>query len=164
MCIMTRLITFQIKDVFVIEILVWGMGAVLILATVLVHFEIMMFISDRLVPWAHGFLRGRHIFIAIVGALLLGHIVEIWLWAIAFMLGFHFPELGTVRGQMDGGFNGYLHLSAVNFTSVGDSSISVDGALRYLIGCETLAGLMMITWSASFTYLKMEDVWKKKKG
>lgn len=143
-----------------IDILIWALGGVLILVTVLVHFETMMLISDRLVPWAHRYMRGRHVIIAIVGALLVGHIVEIWMWAFAFLAGSQLSVLGTFSGKVDQGFNDLLYFSAVNYTSLGDNSIVLSGALRYLTGCETLAGLMMTTWSASFTYLKMEDVWK----
>ena len=33
------------------------------------------------------------------------------------------------------------------------------GGLRLMAGIETVTGLMMIGWSASFTYLTMEKFW-----
>ncbi len=37
--------------------------------------------------------------------------------------------------------------------------LGVIGALRYLTGVESLAGLLLITWSASFLYIEMVRYW-----
>jgi len=38
--------------------------------------------------------------------------------------------------------------------------VGVIGALRYLTGIESLAGLLLITWSASFLYIEMVRYWE----
>ena len=45
------------------------------------------------------------------------------------------------------------------YTSVGFGDILPQGHLRLIAGVEGLAGLLMIGWSASFTYLMMEKLW-----
>ena len=37
--------------------------------------------------------------------------------------------------------------------------LGVIGALRYLTGIESVAGLLLITWSASFPYIEMARYW-----
>jgi len=49
---------------------------------------------------------------------------------------------------------------AVNYTSLGYGDIHPIGSMRAVAVTEALTGLMMIGWSASFTYLKMEQIWQ----
>jgi hypothetical protein len=65
-----------------------------------------------------------------------------------------------LRGEFDGDLHAFLYYSAANYTAVGNSNIHPFGPIRSIIVSETLAGLMMIAWSASFTYLKMEEIWR----
>ena len=46
-----------------------------------------------------------------------------------------------------------------NYTTVGWGDLSSIGPLRILAGAEALLGFMLITWSASFTYLVMARTW-----
>jgi hypothetical protein len=34
--------------------------------------------------------------------------------------------------------------------------------VRFLTGTESLSGFILITWSASFLYLEMEQFWRKR--
>jgi len=45
------------------------------------------------------------------------------------------------------------------FTTVGFGDLVPTGAIRVLSAAEGLAGLAMITWSASFTFLAMQRLW-----
>jgi len=141
------------------NLLAWTIAGILMLVTVLMHYETMLLVSDRLLPWARRRFRGRRVMMASTGALMIGHIVEIWLFAIVIMTLLQWPAFGHLSGDFDGGFNGYLYFSAVSYTSLGDNNIRPEGAIRALAATETLTGLMMIAWSASFTYLKMEEIW-----
>ena len=47
----------------------------------------------------------------------------------------------------------------VSYTTLGIGDIYPLEGLRLMTGVESLAGLLMITWSASFTYLTMEKYW-----
>ena len=45
------------------------------------------------------------------------------------------------------------------YTSLGLGDIHPTGPMRLLVGLEALAGLMLIGWSSSFTYLSMRRFW-----
>jgi hypothetical protein len=46
------------------------------------------------------------------------------------------------------------------FTTLGTGDLVVSGPLRLIAGVESLNGLVLIGWSASFTYLSMEKFWE----
>jgi hypothetical protein len=53
-----------------------------------------------------------------------------------------------------------IYFSAITFTTVGFGDLSPVGPIRFLSGTEALTGFVLITWSASFTYLEMERFWR----
>jgi Ion channel len=52
-----------------------------------------------------------------------------------------------------------LYFSVETFTSTGFGDILPSGPVRMVAGAEALNGLLLIGWSASFTYLAMERFW-----
>lgn len=52
-----------------------------------------------------------------------------------------------------------MYFSAENFTSLGFGDLTPVGPVRLLVGIEALNGLLLIAWSASFTYLAMQKFW-----
>ena len=52
-----------------------------------------------------------------------------------------------------------LYFSLVTYTSLGYGDIAPLGPARLLAGIESLIGLGLIAWSASFTYLEMQHHW-----
>ena len=134
-------------------------GALALLA-ILIHYEVMLLTSDRLIPWGLRHAQGRRTVMVALIVLMLGHIAEIWMFAGAFLVLHNFPGFGGFQGQIDGDFSDYLYFSATNYTSLGFGDIIPTGSIRTLAVSETLTGLLMIAWSASFTYLKMEQIWQ----
>ncbi len=55
-----------------------------------------------------------------------------------------------------------LHFAAQTFTSLGFGDLHPAPAPWPLAGVETLNGLLLIAWSASFTCLSMERYWKER--
>ncbi len=47
------------------------------------------------------------------------------------------------------------------YTTVGFGDLVPAGALRMVSSTEALSGLALITWSASFTFLQMQRIWRK---
>ena len=45
------------------------------------------------------------------------------------------------------------------FTTLGLGDVRPTGAMRILTGAEALLGLSLITWSASFAFLRMQRDW-----
>jgi voltage-gated potassium channel Kch len=95
---------------------------------------------------------------AILGALG-SHLVQIFVFALAFFILHHTLKLGLIGGRFDDSFATYLYFSAETYTSLGFGDIFPAGDIRILAGVEALTGLLMISWSASFSYLEMRRYW-----
>ena len=52
-----------------------------------------------------------------------------------------------------------LYFSFSTYTSLGYGDIVALGDSRLLAGIESLIGLLLIAWTASFTYLEMREHW-----
>ena len=131
-------------------------SAGLIFATVLVHYEVMRYTSVLVTRLS---LRPRQLILVIIAALFFAHTMEVWLHAYAFYLVTNHFGLGGFVGQFAGEFRDYLYFSSVTYTSLGLGGVYPVGDLRLMAGVESLAGLLMIAWSASFTYIYMEKFW-----
>ena len=46
----------------------------------------------------------------------------------------------------------YTYLSAIAFSTVGFGDLDVTGPMRLVVGAQSMAGFMIITWSATFIY------------
>ncbi len=87
------------------------------------------------------------------------HIAEIWIFGFGYTLLLLGPAFGQAHG-LDGGVLDYVYISAMTFTTVGTADAYLSGPIRFLAGTEALTGLVLITWSASFTFLEMERFWR----
>jgi hypothetical protein len=96
--------------------------------------------------------------VVIFGAFV-AHVVEIALYAVALFALIHFPSEGTLAGEKAITFLECVYFSAETYTSLGLGDIAPLGPVRLLAGVEALNGLVLIAWSASFTYLSMEKFW-----
>ena len=92
---------------------------------------------------------------------LIGHVVEIWIFALAY----YFMNQSDGWGKLVGNFNGGLmdcgYYSFTVFCTLGLGDIEPIGHIRYLTGIESLTGLVLITWSASFLYFEMQKHWTR---
>ena len=52
-----------------------------------------------------------------------------------------------------------MYYSIVTYTSLGLGDVYPVGHIRFITGIEVLNGLMLITWSASFTFIAMKRLW-----
>jgi len=132
--------------------------AVVILAmiVVLIHYEILR-LASNLLPRLTIPTRTR--IVVVIGMAMLAHVVEIILYAIAYLVMAEHWNLGTIVGHPIDPFYDYLYYSLVTYTTLGIGDYYPLGNLRILSGSEALVGLLMITWSASFTYLAMQKFW-----
>lgn len=130
---------------------------VMVVITVLVHYEALRLISDRLIPRLRTHPRNEMIYVIL--AVFLAHTLEVVLFAICYhQLVTH--GVGGFHGAVAGDLTDYLYYSIVSYTSLGLGDVYPSGGLRLLSGIEALVGLLMIGWSASFTYLSMERLWR----
>jgi len=123
---------------------------------VLLHVEALNFLSNVLPrPRQH-----RWVLVVNVLGLLLAHVIEIWIFGLGIYLLVVVLGLGEISGMTDGLFD-CVYFSAMVYTTVGFGDLVPEGPLRLLAGTEALTGLALITWSASFTFLLMERVWRR---
>jgi hypothetical protein len=129
----------------------------LIAACVVAHYEALRLMNDAL-PGVAVVRQRQKVLLAIFGALG-SHLAQISLFAVAFYVLHHTFGLGLIGGQFDDRFAAYLYFSAETYTSLGFGDIYPTGEIRILAGAEALTGLLMISWSASFSYLEMRRFW-----
>jgi hypothetical protein len=146
-----------------IDIFAWIVAFIAVGVTVSIHYQMMLLTSDRILPWAQHQWPGRRAMIICIGSLFLGHILEIWFYAIAISVLLHIDGFGSLTGAFDSDLHAFVYFSAASYTAIGNGDVHQHGPIRSVIVSETLTGLMMIAWSASFTYLKMEQIWQRHK-
>jgi len=143
----------------------WAANAVVVCATlaalvacVLLHYEGLVVAQRRIgLPHRHMRLRVLHA----VSMVIVLHVLEIWLFGMAFWLVLRWPECGSIGGTDAVHFLDHIYLSAMSFTTVGFGDVTPVGPIRFMAATEALAGLVLITWSASFMYLEMEQYWRE---
>lgn len=135
-------------------ILAWIVAGFLVLATVMVHYEAL-----RLLDWTvqHLELHRLRVVVVVLGCFC-AHIIEVVIFAVGLYVSAASLGLGLIEGVVGDGFRDYLYLSIVSYTSLGLGDIYPTSHLRLLVGIEALIGLMMITWSATFTFLEMKSL------
>jgi len=131
-------------------------STVLVLAVVLIHYEVLRYTS-RLLPRLT--IPPRPRILVVIVAAFFAHTLEVWLYALAYYFFVHHFDMGSLGGVTQHRFIDYLYFSTSTYTSLGYGDIYPLGGLRFMAGIEAVAGLMMIGWSASFTYLAMEKFW-----
>ncbi len=127
-------------------------------ATVLLHYEGLAAMSARLARRSTQ--RRRKVLYAITAILFL-HIVEIWIFGLTCWLLLLWPACGHIAGSANVHLFDAVYLSAVTYSTVGFGDLAPVGVVRFLIGTESLVGFVLITWSASFTYLEMAHFWDR---
>ena len=131
-------------------------STLLVVLCILIHYEVLRLTSDHLAELP---VSPRARILVVVIACFAAHTFEVWLYGVAYYLSIETFALGGFGGQPAGGFEDSLYFSAVTYTSLGLGDYYPTRGLRLIAGVEALNGLMMIAWSASFTYLAMEKYW-----
>lgn len=122
---------------------------------VLIHYEALHLLQRRtLVPGNHRWL----ILGSVLGALI-AHVVEIYIFGGGYWLAVQLLEHGELVPEPRDAFD-YVYYSAMVYTTVGFGDVVPQGPLRLITGTEALIGLALITWTASFSYLQMQRVWR----
>jgi hypothetical protein len=124
-----------------------------------IHYECFRLLSAR-VPRLRVQERWRMILV-ITGAIT-AHLVEIGVFAAGMAFLHQLPVswgVGELKGAIPGYAPDYLYCSAMSYTTLGFEQITPVGDIRFLIGIEALTGVVLVAWSASFTYLQMSQFW-----
>ena len=73
------------------------------------------------------------------------------------------PATGHIAGAVPTSMFDHVYFSASVFTTVGFGDLAPSGPIRFMTGTEAIAGFVLLGWSASFTYLEMEHLWRKRR-
>jgi len=128
----------------------------LVAATFFFHYRCLLWLGESVPRLSSQSQAGV---LMIILALFCAHIVEIALYALGYAGLVEFLELGSFNGGSIDEPLDYLYYSGVMFTSLGIGDIYPDGHIRFVTFIEALNGLMLVTWSASFTFLAMGRLW-----
>ena len=137
----------------------WGIvlaTAAIIALVVGLHYEVLR-ASIRFLPTLS---RRRRRVVILIFVILFTHAVEIWIFAFGYHFLLHFDAFGTIIGSVDiVTMIDHAYFSGMVYTTVGFGDLVPHGPIRFMAGMEALTGLVMITWSASFTFLEMQRDW-----
>jgi hypothetical protein len=125
-------------------------------ATVLLHYELLQFAAT--LPSRLTF-PTRPRMLVVIGIVLAAHTLEAALYALAYYLMQTHLQLGSLDGHVEGGMLDFVYFSIATYTTLGIGDLHPSGGMRIVAGIESLNGLVLIGWSASFTYLTMEEFW-----
>ena len=134
-------------------------GLITIVAVALaigLHFSALLTITKLL---AH--FRGTHpgtIVLALFLAVL-AHLTEILIFAVAWQIMFH---MQLITFSIDSpSFIDIIYFSGTTYTTIGYGDIVMIGDGRLMSVVEGVMGLVLIAWTASFTYYEMNRKWIK---
>jgi len=130
---------------------------ILMAACVLVNYEALR-LTQSLIPRLR--IRPHSRILLILFAVFTVHLCCIALYAGCYYVMSETLGLGTLHGEFRGEALDYLYFSATNYTTLGIGDVFAHGPIRLVAGTEPLTGLVLIAWSASFTYLHMERFWE----
>jgi len=144
----------------------WQANFVVVCATtlavslaIIVHYEGLALISNWLAKRRE--LHSRRKVLYSIFSVLALHVTEIWIFGVTVWLALQYPETGFIKGANPLHLLDAVYLSAVTYTTVGFGDLVPVGPIRFIAGTISLTGFVLITWSASFTYLEMERYWRK---
>lgn len=97
----------------------------------------------------------RGVVVAVLGVTVL-HMVQIIGWGLLFWVAAQWPAAGVIDEEQSASLLDAIYVSGLNYSTLGlGGDLEPAGALRVLVAMESLVGLLMITWSASFTYFHL---------
>jgi hypothetical protein len=133
-------------------LLAFLINSLLITIAVTIHYEVLRLLSVTIPK-----LQIKHRLRVIVGVFgtICAHVIEIWMFGLAFYLLTQYGDFGSLGGNFDGSLIDSVYFSFTKYTTVGYGDIEPFGALRFLTGVESLTGLSLITWSATFMFIEM---------
>jgi hypothetical protein len=134
--------------------------ALALTATVLLHYELLRFAAG--LPERLTFPTRSRILI-VIAVVLAAHVIEAALYALAYDVMQAHLDLGKLAGHLEGDVLDFFYFSIATYTTLGIGDLHPAGAMRLVAGVEALNGLVLIGWSASFTYLTMERFWDTKR-
>jgi hypothetical protein len=125
-------------------------------ATVLIHYEALSLAGSlmRRLP-----IRPRRRILVAILVCMGAHVTQVTLYAAAYAVLHDAPGMGRLEGAFEADALGFFYFSATSFTTLGVGDVFPHGPIRLIAAIEALNGFLLVTWSASFSYLIMRRWW-----
>jgi hypothetical protein len=134
-------------------------GGLLVVLTTVLHYEVLRGLNAGLPSLG---IPSRTKLLFVIISAFFAHAAEIAMYGVAFYTLTRYLGDSTHIGRLGSSLANSLYFSAETYTSLGFGDFTPVGPLRLLTGGEALNGLLLIGWSASFTYISMEKFWTAK--
>ncbi len=131
--------------------------AAIVIVCVVLHYEALSWLTGVLKRIT---LSPRQHILVLIFAILLFHVAEIWIFGVGYYLLISTAGHGALLASHAVGILDCIYYSAVCFTTLGLGDVIPVGAVRFVTGMESLTGFVLLTWSASFTFVEMQRFWR----
>lgn len=128
-----------------------------VVITVMIHYEGLHYFTNWM---SHNRLKPRFRIVVLIYGLLILHAVEIFIFGVALWALSQSPGYGTLITADVTALGDYVYFSSTVYSTLGFGDLVPTGPIRFMAGIESVTGLLLITWSASFTYLEMVRYWR----
>lgn len=91
------------------------------------------------------------VFISTAIVLISLHIIEIFIWAFAYIMVLPDGELQSLESA--------FYFSAVTFTTLGYGDITLSSDWRILSGLQAINGILLIGWTTAFLFAVLQRAW-----
>lgn len=129
----------------------------LVSLTVLLHYEVLRALN-RFLPALD--IPSRTKLLVVIFSTFIAHVIEMTIYGFAIFGLIEYGGIGGLKGFDSVSLINSMYFSSETFTSLGFGDISPVGPMRLLAGIETLNGLLLIGWSASYVTIAMERFWR----
>jgi len=138
--------------------MIFLINTVVIALVVLIHYEFLYRMSNAIPK-----MKIKHRFRIVFGVFgaLIAHSIEVLLFSFVYYLLPWFKNLGSLTGDFDGSLMDCIYFSYTTYSTLGFGDIQPHGNIRNFVGLESLTGLLLITWTASFLYFEMQRYWDR---
>ncbi len=131
-------------------------SGLLIALTGVIHYEVLRLLTASLPSLR---IPNRTKLLVVIFSAFVAHALEMGVYGIAIFVLVKHVGVGNLTGTAGFSLTNCLYFSAETYTSLGFGDLMPTGPLRLLAGVEPLNGLLLIGWSASYTYIAMERFW-----
>lgn len=96
--------------------------------------------------------------VLVIGALF-ANFTEIAIFGIASYLLAELSYGTLMYGNEIATLSEHIYFSMTNFSTLGMGDVIPSGQIRFLAGVESIVGMVLVTWTASFLYAEMQQHW-----
>lgn len=137
-------------------LLVFIASVLLIGVTSVIHYEVLRIVNGAL-PRLR--IPRRSKVLVVIFAAFAAHALEITIYGLSVYVLVVYGDTGSLLDKSGFSLMHCLYFSSETYTSLGFGDLTPVGPIRMLAGVEALNGLLLIGWSASYTYIAMERFW-----